>query len=444
VRRYREALERDGRGHEEQAGLTGEAVARRAEEGDALALRVVRDAGQALGVAVASMAMTLSIDTYVIGGGVVQCGELLLEPARETVPHYAYRSVGSQVRILRAALADDGPLLGCAWLARQAVEAGRPHTPTAHPIDLTASQRVRLEKVEGVIFDIQRYSLHDGPGLRTNVFLKGCPLDCQWCANPESQRLQPELALFVDRCIECGQFETVCPLIWDGVDQSSFPEELKKELGKRAEACPTEAIRWVGERRTTAEVIAQVLRDKPFYGKGGGMTLTGGEPTVQYRFAEALLRLAKAANISTAIETSGFTSWDILERMLPYLDFILFDLKHMDNETHYAFTSIDNKLVLSNLRRLVAFDTNVIVRVPLIPGFNATHKAMGDIAQFLGGLNGAVETVELLPYHMLGNSKYKALSRVNRWEGHARLPNVDIESLADVLRNQNLTVRVGG
>ena len=145
---------------------------------------------------------------------------------------------------------------------------------------LTPEERSRLEAVEGVVFDIQRYSLHDGPGLRTNVFLKGCPLHCPWCANPEAQALTPELALFEGRCVECGQFEEACPLRWGRYAEAGGQSALREAFEPRVALCPTGALQWLGRRRTVGDVIAEVLRDRAFYDGGGGMTLTGGEPTL--------------------------------------------------------------------------------------------------------------------------------------------------------------------
>jgi len=314
----------------------------------------------------------------------------------------------------------------------------------SRPKQLTPSERERLEKVEGVIFDIQRYSLHDGPGLRTNVFLKGCPLRCQWCANPESQDLQPELALFAHRCINCGQFEEACPVSWESDSRTGWKQEWREKYRERAAVCPSGAIQWLGERRTAGDVLKEVRRDVPFYEGGGGMTLTGGEPTLQPHMAEALLRLAKAEDISTAIETCGHTPWRVLERLLPYLDVILFDVKHLDSETHRAFTGVGNELILSNLRKLATLNAPVTVRVPLIPGFNATERCLRAIAEFVLELNGSVKAIDLLPYHTLGKFRYKALGRDYPWEGHDRLTETEVEALTRVVESYGLTVNVGG
>lgn len=309
---------------------------------------------------------------------------------------------------------------------------------------LTPTERNQLEQVEGVIFDVQRYSLHDGPGLRTSVFLKGCPLRCQWCANPESQRLQPELALFEHNCITCGQFPEACPVCWRGYDGRNGTTELAAEFNERARVCPTGAIHWIGQRRTAGEVIREVLRDAPFYEDGGGMTLTGGEATMQPDLAEALLRLAKAECLSTAIETCGHTQWTVLERLLPYLDDILYDLKHVDSDLHRMFTGLGNDLILSNLRRLAAQDAPLTVRVPLIPGFNASSDSIRAIAEFVTELNGSIKGIDLLPYHTLGQNKYKALGREYPWADHERLTDEEVEALAREVESYGLPVGVGG
>ncbi len=323
------------------------------------------------------------------------------------------------------------------------------------PNQLTPTERNRLENIEGIVFDVQRYSVHDGPGLRTNVFLKGCPLRCGWCANPESQQPQPELALSANNCIKCGQFAETCPVCW-GKNRRLGDKEIGKfaidpnlpifqlPFAERAVVCPTGAIHWIGERRTAGEVIKEVRRDTPFYADGGGMTLTGGEPTMQPDLAEALLQLAKAEGISTAMETCGHTQWVVWERLYPYLDDILFDVKHVDNETHLNFTGIGNELILSNLRQLVALNISVTVRVPLIPGFNASRESIEAIAGLVRGLNGSVKSIDLLPYHTLGKSKYTALSKAYPWEGHNRLTKAEIERLVEVAETCGMKVRVGG
>ena len=314
----------------------------------------------------------------------------------------------------------------------------------SEPETLSSAERARLEAAPGVIFDVQRYSLHDGPGLRTNVFFKGCPLRCDWCSNPESQNMAPELVLFASNCIACGQFAQPCPVAWQNRSDKGWTEEMQAEYSTRAEACPASAIRWCGVRRSAGDVIREVLRDAPFYEEGGGMTLTGGEPTTQPQMAEALLRLGKSECISTAMETCGYTPWEVLARLLPYLDLILFDVKHVDDAAHRAYTGVGNELILANLRRLVALRAPVVVRVPLIPGFNATHEGIQAIAELVLGLNGTVVPVELLPYHAFGRAKYEALARAYAWEGQRILTDGEVESLAEIMKRRGLVVTVGG
>lgn len=307
---------------------------------------------------------------------------------------------------------------------------------------LTRLERERLEQVEGIIFDIQRYSLHDGPGLRTNVFLKGCPLRCGWCANPESQNPQPELALFAHNCITCGQFIEACPHGWGSYTQTGWTAELRQKYSERVEICPTEAMREIGQRRTAGEIMAQVQRDAPFYEDGGGMTITGGEPTMQPCLVEALLRLAKAEYISTAIETCGHTTWAVWERLLPYLDTILFDLKHMDSAIHRTFTGVDNELILANVRRMAEISAPVTIRVPLIPGFNADPASLSAIAEFVRGLG--LKRLDVLPYHTLGRAKYEALGQDYPWAKQPRMTDAEADKLAWLMESFGLEVSVGG
>ena len=310
---------------------------------------------------------------------------------------------------------------------------------------LSAEERAALEAVEGIVFDIQRYSVHDGPGLRTNVFLKGCPLRCRWCANPESQNMQPELALSAHNCMVCGQFATPCPECWEKAGSVAIRLE---ELGERPFVCPTGAIHWIGERRRAGDVLAQVRRDAPFYDRHGGLTLTGGEVTMQPAFAEALLRLAQAEGIHTAMETAGHTQWPVLERLLRHMNLMLYDIKHMDSDVHRRYTEVGNELILANLRRATAGGAQVLVRVPVIPGFNATAPALAAIAAFVVELGTAVRGIDLLPYHILGKAKYRALGRAYPWDEQSGLTDDEMQRLAEVVTgvaaSAGIPVRIGG
>ena len=319
--------------------------------------------------------------------------------------------------------------------------------------------RTELESVRGVVFDVQRMSLHDGPGMRTNVFLKGCPLRCGWCANPESQLPQPQLTLHAANCIQCGQFAdpcTVCALAntnGDAKQQGSIRKRADSTLGAdwtasetaaRVDLCPTGALHWVGQWRTASEVMAEVRRDRPFYGQDGGLTLTGGEPTMQPDMCEALLWLARHDGIRTAIETCGHTQWTVYERLLPWLDVVLYDVKHIDAAVHQQHTGFDNALILDNLVKLTAAGARVRVRIPLIPGFNADPATIADIAAYVRRLPGPVAGIDLLPYHSLGKAKYAALGRAYPWEGYVRLREAEVNACAAAVRAENLPVTIGG
>lgn len=315
----------------------------------------------------------------------------------------------------------------------------------AGPLD--EEERRRLEMVEGIVLNIQRYSLHDGPGLRTNVFLKGCPLSCVWCANPESQRLQPELAFYAHNCIPCGLFRDHCPAGWRAVE--SWTKEQAAEYAARADVCPTGALHWMGERRTAGSVISEVLRDRPFYEDGGGMTLTGGEATMQPEMALALLRLAKNELVHTSLETAGYTRWPVLGALARHLDVVLFDLKHVDSGTHRHYTGVGNELILENLRRLVAAGANVLVRIPLIPGFNADRETVEAMAELIANLEPAargrsIQGIDVLPYHTLGRAKYAALGRDYGWAEHSRLTEAEVTGFAAILEQTGYRVGVGG
>lgn len=308
--------------------------------------------------------------------------------------------------------------------------------------------------MRGVVFDVQRMSLHDGPGMRTNVFLKGCPLRCGWCANPESQLPQPQLTLHAANCIQCGQFAEPCTVCWSAAEKHEGMAGrtrraietgwTENETAARVDLCPTGALHWVGQWRTAGEVMAEVRRDRPFYGRDGGLTLTGGEPTMQPDMCEALLELAQQDGIHTAIETCGHTQWAVYARLLPWLDVVLYDVKHIDPAAHLQHTGFDNALILENLVRLTAAGANVRVRIPLIPAFNADPATIASIAEYVRRLPGPVTGIDLLPYHTLGKAKYKALGRVYPWEAHRRLSEAEVNACAAALRGLDLPVTIGG
>jgi pyruvate formate lyase activating enzyme len=298
----------------------------------------------------------------------------------------------------------------------------------------------------GIVFDIQRYSLHDGPGLRTNVFLKGCNLKCRWCSNPESQYAQPEIAFFERICFTCGDCVPLCKpgAIQQMGEKITWDRARCSQCFDCAGACTSRAFSVIGKEMTPEEVLAEVRRDMPFYMDGGGLTLTGGEPALQANFAGAILEQAHQAGIQTAIETCGAVPWENYGKLLPNLDLVLFDFKHIDPEIHQQFTGKTNHRILENLKKIDdQEDIKLIVRIPLIPGFNADAATLKAMAGFLNSLK-RVEEVHLLGYHSLGRPKYHALGIPYVYEGLPPMPEAETESWADIFRQHGFLASVGG
>lgn len=263
----------------------------------------------------------------------------------------------------------------------------------------------------GTIFDIERFAVHDGPGIRTTVFLKGCPLRCLWCHNPEGMSRQPQLVFSPQKCIGCGHCMTVCPekvhQLVNG--QHHIVWERCRACGTCAEGCYAGALELAGRQVTVVEVVEEVLRDRAFYEtSGGGMTLSGGEPLAQYSFTRALLQAAKAEGVHTALDTTGLAPWRQLEGLLGHTDLILYDLKHMDRERHMALTGVPNEEILDNLRRLDDARQPIWIRIPLIPGRNDDDANYHALGRFLSGLR-HIERIEILRYHRLAESKYESV-----------------------------------
>ncbi len=300
-------------------------------------------------------------------------------------------------------------------------------------------------QTSGIIFDIKGFAIHDGPGIRTTVFLKGCPLRCEWCHNPESQSLAPVLAQFKRNCIGCGKCLSRCPhgALSAGEDGIVIDRARCQGCGTCAETCYAEALVLRGQRMTVAEVIAEVLKDRPFYeNSGGGMTLSGGEPLFQPDFAIGLLRAAKAEGLHTCLDTSGLVAPEVLEAALEHVDLVLYDLKTTDQARHSRHTGCDNRQILENLRRVTSNGQAVKLRMPLVPGFNDRAEDMEAAARFIAGLKHA-PPLEVLPYHKLGEGKYGALGIVCGF--HAEPPTRDeLEALAAVARKHGVQCEVGG
>jgi pyruvate formate lyase activating enzyme len=271
----------------------------------------------------------------------------------------------------------------------------------------------------GRIFDIQRFSIHDGPGIRTTVFLKGCPLRCKWCHNPESISPSAHLGVLPEKCTGCAACLPVCQpgaLALTGAKRVVVDRVRCNQCGDCAAECDVKALEMVGRDATTAEVMDVVLRDRDYYrSSGGGVTLSGGEPLFQPAFARDLLQSAKSAGLDTVVETAGFVPWEVLSAVLPVTDLFLFDYKETDAHLHESFTGQSNVLILANLKRLHDTGGRILLRCPMIPEFNARKEHLDGIVRTAAALP-RLEGVELLPYHRLGRSK------LQRFGFHAQMP----------------------
>ncbi len=288
---------------------------------------------------------------------------------------------------------------------------------------------------KGLIFNIQRYSIHDGPGIRTTVFLKGCPLRCFWCQNPESQEMKPELLLDRSRCSSCGRCAEVCPSSVNVLigDRIKMHRDKCRGCGECADACPNGARKLSGKWVTAEEVMDEILRDKVFYdNSGGGVTLSGGEPLMQADFCLQLLRRCKEEGLNTALDTCGYAPEQTLMNVLAFTDLVLYDMKCLDTAKHRNATGRSNELILKNAK-IIAQSKEMHFRIPLVPGFNDSEEEIRDIAMYvrkeLGRFN-----INLHAYNTLGEGKYDRLDRPN-----VRLvpqSDEDVEKLKEILTSE--------
>lgn len=274
--------------------------------------------------------------------------------------------------------------------------------------------------MKGLIFNIQRYCIHDGEGIRTVVFFKGCPLHCPWCSNPESQSFDVETVMIENKCIHC---KAICPI---------KPDE-----------CPSGAVEVFGKKYTVDEVMKEVLKDSIFYNtSGGGVTLSGGEVLSQAPFAIELLKRLKELGINTAIETSGMGSTVLIKQMAKYLDAILYDLKIMNPEKAKLVLGADINLIKTNLEALAAMGKHVIPRIPIIPGYTMDDENIKQIVEFVKSLG--LKEIHILPFHQYGSGKYEFLNRKYVLKNVKQLNEDDVEDIRKYIKNQKFNVVVGG
>lgn len=289
--------------------------------------------------------------------------------------------------------------------------------------------RKHTNKCTGLVFNIQKFSLNDGPGIRTVVFLKGCPLRCKWCANPESQSARVQILWDADKCLHCGSCVNTCENHAVSVKNRGvfINHSLCEGCGCCAQACPGEALKTEGEWKSVDEVVDVCMQDVDFYEEsGGGVTLSGGEAMMHPEFSMELLKALKEKNIHTAMETTGFTSESVFASVIPYLDLLLFDIKHWNEEKHIEGTGVSNQVILKNMKTAIAAGKEVLPRLPVIPGYNSTPD---DAEGFVHRLKevGATQ-VQLLPFHQFGEKKYDML---NREYAYTDVPALHEEELSD-------------
>ena len=293
--------------------------------------------------------------------------------------------------------------------------------------------------MKGTVFNIQRFSIHDGPGIRTTVFMKGCPIRCFWCQNPESQSMRPELLFDRGICTGCGACASVCPHGANRIAGASatLDRKLCNGCGACVKPCPPAARKLEGKLMTADEVMATVMKDKAIYKtSGGGITLSGGDPTMQPEFALALLRKSRGSGLNTALETCGHTSWDVLKSLLEYTDFLLFDIKTMDSQRHRTGTGHGNELILENAKKASALDLAMTVRSPMIPGFNDSKEDVEAIARFVTSeLMLPAGRLSLLRYNKYAEGKYERLDRDNERPRFEPQPQEYMDELTAILHN---------
>ena len=298
----------------------------------------------------------------------------------------------------------------------------------------------------GLIFDIKRYAIHDGPGIRTTVFFKGCLLHCPWCHNPEGQDSNLELSFNKTRCLEdCSECIKICPQ--DALSRLNHDISIAREkcdlCGDCTQVCPTEAVEIIGKKLTVEDVMEEIEKDRVFHEESaGGVTFSGGEPLAQLEFLHALLLECKKKGIHTVLDTCGYASFEDLDKIADKIDLFLYDFKLMDDKKHQETTGVSNKLIIENLKKLSERGSQIVVRIPIIMGVNDSHENITKTAEFLTSLPG-IQGISLLPYHKGGRQKYARLSKSSRMDKTPAPSREKINRIKKRLEHFGFQVRIG-
>lgn len=298
---------------------------------------------------------------------------------------------------------------------------------------------------KAIIFNIQKFSVHDGPGIRTTVFFKGCPLKCMWCHNPESQNSKIEMLYDEDKCTLCGNCANVCPENAIKIENNELKTDLNlcSLCGKCTIYCLNKAREIAGREYTVDEIMKQVMKDRVFYKQSkGGVTVSGGEPLSQIAFVEELLKRLKAEDIHTAVDTCGAVGFEYLERAAKYTDLFLYDLKIMDDELHKKYIGSSNKIIIENLIKLSKIHNNISIRLPIIEGINADLRHIESVLDVIENLN--IKKVYLLPYHNIAAHKYKKLGLTYEDEKMSKPSDEKMDSFKKMFEKRGFFTKIGG
>ncbi len=303
---------------------------------------------------------------------------------------------------------------------------------------------------KATIFNVQKYNIYDGPGVRTLVFFKGCPLRCKWCANPEGLEKKYQVMFKNNSCIDCGACVSVCPVGIHSISKENNKHEVSRSIdclgcGKCVEVCNAKALKIVGEVRTISELLDIILEDRTFYEvSGGGVTLGGGEVLMQPEAAASLLQACKQEGINTAIETCGYAKLENILKVAEFTDLFLYDLKHMNSDRHFELTGVRNEQILGNLKELLQKRYNVKIRMPMLKGINDSEKEIQQVIEFLTPYRDCknFKGIDLLPYHKLGVNKYNQLGKEYPIEGDPSLSGEELDRIEGWIKKYDFPVSV--